>query len=125
VATNLGSIKYIDRPLVKYRQHENSDTNILKLARREQKKELHGNPKIKKSLSELKVFLNFKFNSDQPFLEKLFRLYSRRLTAYLCPSLVIFMFANFRQLLFISKKGTMSKLNFVFKHLWGAKLKSE
>lgn len=124
VATNLGSIKYISEPLVSYRQHENSDTNILKLDRKKEKKELHGRPKIKQSLMELAVMLNFKWNKDQPFLEKLYRLYKERLDSYFCLRLVFMMYANFKKLLFISKKGTLSKLNFVFKHIWGSKFKS-
>jgi glycosyltransferase involved in cell wall biosynthesis len=124
VATNLGSIKYLDLPLVDYRQHENSDTNILKLDRKENKKELHGVPKIKKTLDELKVMINFEHNKNQPFLAKLYRLYEDRLNSYFCFSLVTIMYAHFRTLLYISKKGTISKLNFVFKHIWGSKLKS-
>jgi glycosyltransferase involved in cell wall biosynthesis len=124
VATNLGSIKYLNLPLVDYRQHESSDTNILKLDRKEIKKELHGVPKIRKTLAELRVMINFKHNEDPDFLSKLYHLYEGRLNSYFCPSLVIMMYAHFRKLLYISKKGTFSKLNFVFKHIWGSKLKS-
>jgi glycosyltransferase involved in cell wall biosynthesis len=123
-ATNLGTITYLDLPLVKYRQHENSDTNILKLDRKNVKKELHGVPKIKKSLAELRVMINFKWNKDQHFLEKLYHLYEGRLHSYFCLRLVIMMYANFDTLLFISKKSVISKLNFVFKHIWGSKFKS-
>ncbi|MDQ7948512.1 MAG: glycosyltransferase family 2 protein [Pedobacter sp.] len=123
VATNVGSIGYIDKCLVNYRQHESSDTNILKLERKETKKELHGVPKIKKTLDELEVLLNFGHNADPGFLQKLYRLYAKRLTSFLCPRLMFFLFAHFGSLLYLSKKSTLSKLNFVFKHLWGSKLK--
>ncbi len=123
-ATNLGSIIYLDQQLVKYRQHENSDTNILKLERSETKKEINGVPKIKKSLAELKVMIDFKSNKDQRYLEKLYHLYESRLNSYFCFRLVVMMYANFKTLLFISKKSLVSKLNFVFKHIWGSKFKS-
>lgn len=122
-ATNLGSIGYLDRTLVKYRQHENSDTNILKLERKDKKKELHGIPKIKKALAELRVMIGFRHNEDPHFLEKLYRLYESRLHSYFCFSLVVMMYANYQKLLFISKKNVLSKLNFVFKHIWGSKFK--
>lgn len=124
-ATNVGSIKYLDQALVKYRQHENSDTNILKLTRKEIKNELHGVQKIKRSLAEIEVMKSFPLNREQLFVNKLHKLYTGRLDSYLCPSLVLFMFRHLKSLLYISNKNTASKLNFVFKHIWGTKLKSE
>lgn len=124
-ATNVGSIAYLDRPLVKYRQHENSDTNILKLARKKTKKELHGTSKIKMVLSEIETLMSFEHNKSNYFLRRLYELYSGRLNSYFCFRLVFFMYSHFESLLFMSKKSTISKLNFVFKHLWGAKLKGD
>jgi glycosyltransferase involved in cell wall biosynthesis len=124
-ATNIGSIKYLNYALVKYRQHDSSDTNILKLERKEVKKEYHGVAKIKKCLVEINEMMAFKFNKDQQFLQKLYSLNTTRLNQYLCFGLVLFMYFHFKRLLYISKKSTPSKLNFVFKHLWGSKLKSE
>jgi len=123
-ATNTGSIKYINRSLVRYRQHENSDTNILKLKRNKTENAIHGNAKIVKALSEFEIFAVYKYNKDQKFIDKLLKLYRNRLTSYLCFGLIFFMYAHYKSLLFISKKSSMSKLNFIFKHVWGSKLKA-
>jgi len=124
-ATNIGSIKYIDQSLVQYRQHENSDTNILKLKRRKSENSIHGNAKIIKALSEFEIFASYKYNKDQKLIDKLLIKYRTRLTSYLCFGLVIFMYSHYKSLLFISKKSTMSKLNFIFKHIWGSKFKAD
>lgn len=123
-ATNIGEIKYINKTLVKYRQHENSDTNILKLKRNKTGNSLFGKAKIKKAIIEFEVFASYPFNKNKLFIEKLLTLYRKRLNAYLCFGLIFFMYANYKSLLFISKKSTVSKLNFIFKHIWGSKLKS-
>jgi len=122
-AVNLGTIGYLDLPLVKYRQHEKADTNILRLNRTDDSSALEGKQKIIKTISELEVLLKFEFNKERAFLKKLLYLYRNRLNAYLCPALVVFMYQNYETLLYMSTKNTMSKLNFVFKHIWGGKLK--
>jgi len=122
-ALNLGTIGYLDLPLVNYRQHENSDTNILRLERNKIEARIEGRQKIEKTITELERMLLFRLNKNKAFIEKLIYLYLHRLRAYLCLPLVIFMFNNYKSLLFISKKSTLSKLNFAFKHLWGGKLK--
>ncbi len=124
-ATNNGSIKYLDIPLVKYRQHENSDTNILKLKRPIKEHYVHGKTKIYKALNEFEIFAHYKFLNDKVFVNKLLKLYNTRLTNYLCIGLIYFMYAHYQSLLFISKKSTASKLNFIFNHIWGAKFRKE
>jgi len=123
-ATNLGKIKFLDLPLVKYRQHENSDTNILNLERTRNRDGIHSKQKIEKKIKELQIFAGYKFNKDPRFLIRLARLYETRLNSYLALKLVLFMYKHFRLLFLISKKGTLSKLNFVFKQIWGVKFKS-
>ena len=123
-AGKLGAIKYLDKPLVQYRQHEKSDTNILKLKREKAETILYGKVKIEKVLHELEIFASYPFNKDQAFIDKFLKLYRTRLTSYFCFGLMTFMYAHFRSLLFISKKSTISKLNFIFKHIWGTKFKA-
>lgn len=124
-ATNLGEIKYLDRALVNYRQHENSDTNILKLERKKDVHSIHGRQRIQKTITELEVMAGFKLNKNPEFITHLLTLYQGRLKSRINIGLVIFLYLNYRSLLEVSKKGTLSKLNFIFKHIWGAKLKPE
>ncbi|MCX2573427.1 glycosyltransferase [Pedobacter sandarakinus] len=125
VATNHGSIKYLNQPLAKYRQHEKSDTNILKLKREKPETILYGRVKIQKTLNELQIFASYQYNKDQKFIEILLKHYRSRLNSYLCFGLIFFMYAHYKSLLFISKKSTISKLNFIFKHIWGSKFKAD
>jgi glycosyltransferase involved in cell wall biosynthesis len=122
-ATNLGSIAYLDLPLVKYRQHESSDTNILKIDRVERTTNIEGRERIKKTILELETLLTFNLIKDRAFLEKLLQLQQDRLQLYFCPKLVVFMFKNYKMLLHILNKNAVSKLNLVTKHFWGGRLK--
>lgn len=122
-ATNLGSIKYLDQTLVRYRQHENSDTNILRLERKKNTYHLESKQKIAAKIIEFRIFEKYKYNKNPAFLKKLSRLYAKRSDSFVCFGLVFFMYSNFKPLLAISKKSILSNINFVFRQLWGAKLK--
>lgn len=123
VATNIGSIGYISKKLVHYRQHERSDTNILKLKRANIKPATTGKNKIITIIKELEIFCKYPNIKDKKFISKLHKYYERRLKLYLCIKLVIFIFSHYKSLLYISKKDALSKFNFIFKHIWGGRLK--
>lgn len=120
-ATNLGSIGYLNLSLVKYRQHENSDTNILKLDRKKVEAAVGTDHNIKKTIAEITALLEFKALKNPEFMTRFLKLYQNRLNSRICLSLVILMYSNFNSLFYISRKSTSSKINFVFKHLWGKK----
>jgi glycosyltransferase involved in cell wall biosynthesis len=122
-ATNLGSIAYLDLPLVKYRQHENSDTNILKIKRVKKTNNIEGRQRIIQTFAEIEILLTFKFIKDRAFIEKLLQLQRNRLDEYFCPKLVVFMLKNYKMILYILNKSALSKLNLVRKHFLGGKLK--
>ncbi len=117
-----GSIGFISKCLINYRQHENANTNILKLDKKKLSPTIDYEEKMKAVLVELEIFSEFKFNKDKNFTKKLVHLYKKRFDSYVCMSLSIFMYKNFNSLLSI-KKGTLSKVNFVFKHIWGIRIK--
>jgi glycosyltransferase involved in cell wall biosynthesis len=122
VATNTGSILFIDQPLVKYRQHRNANTNILFQERANSKKS-DSVYKMQFMLDIVKVLANYKFNKDVPFKKKLLSLAQERMNSYTSFSLAFFIFINRGVLLYISKKSFFSKLNFALKHVWGGKIK--
>jgi glycosyltransferase involved in cell wall biosynthesis len=53
VATNIGTIDFIPQCLVKYRQHDGSETNILRLARKEDKYKLSYTRNFERTLNWL------------------------------------------------------------------------
>ncbi len=124
VATNLGSINYVDECLVKYRQHDNSDTNILKIKRDNNRPAIIGREKILKAVSDLEVFSRYPKIKDEKFINRFYDIYKEQLNSYVSIGLVSFLFFHYKSLLFIYKKGALSKLNFIYKHVWGAKIKN-
>jgi glycosyltransferase involved in cell wall biosynthesis len=123
VAANMGTIGYVAKPLVQYRQHEHTGTNILKLDDRKPADHLSGKNKILSTLAGFEAMNDFAFNKEPVFLQKLVQLYRKRLTTSINVKLVKFMFENQRQLLAISKKSFFSNINFIIKNIWGFKLK--
>lgn len=121
-AANIQSIIYIPRPLVLYRQHESSDTDILKLGK--SKSELTSKEKIIKSVQMLETFSDYRFAKNPDFILKLKELYHNRIHNAINFKLIIFMFKHYQTLLYIYKKSKLSKFNFIYKHIWGLKLKS-
>lgn len=118
-----GGIKYLNEPLVKYRQHEQANTNILNLPREKKPIPITLKNQILISIKELEVFANYKFLGKFEDIKALNHLYPNRITNYLCFKLAFYMMANYRSLLFVIKKKNKSKFNFMFKHVWGLKLK--
>lgn len=124
-ATNLGGVKYINETLVKYRQHAESDTNILKLDQPKRKDiELSTKEKMKHSVDDLISLRSFKHHTNNVFIDKLIKLYKAKESRWICVSLIIFLYKNYTSLLYVSKKSTLSKLNFIFKNIWGGRIKS-
>ncbi|WP_432710224.1 glycosyltransferase family 2 protein [Pedobacter sp.] len=123
VAANLGTISYIARPLVQYRQHDHARTNILKVSDRKPIDYVSGKNKILSTLAGFETMSNFKFNKEPAFLRRLVKIYRKRLTLPINFNLITFMFEHYQSFLCISKKNAFSNTNFIFKHLWGLKLK--
>lgn len=124
-AANNGGIAYLNKTLVKYRQHENTDTNILKINKENRKPSISGYQKMMKILNELSHFNKYPYLKQKDSAEKLYEAYLTWVNSYLCWSLAAFMISNYRLLFFIPKKGLLSNLNFIFKHFFGGKFKND
>jgi glycosyltransferase involved in cell wall biosynthesis len=122
VATNVGSIKFVDQPLIKYRQHINANTNILQQERTNKKKS-SSIYKMQFQLDVITVLANYPFNTDVVFKKKLFNLMQDRMNSYTSFSLAYFIFIHRNILFYIQKKSTLSKLNLALKFIWGCKIK--
>lgn len=122
VAANNGSILFLDKVLVQYRQHLNANTDILR-QQREIKVKPDSLEKIEKELNIIKLFSEYPFNTNKAFKKKLARLMERRLRSYLCFSLPYVIFKHRKVLLYIKKKSSLSKLNFIIKFMFGYKIK--
>jgi glycosyltransferase involved in cell wall biosynthesis len=123
VATNVGTIGYVAKPLVQYRQHEQACTNILKLTKRKAVGHLSGKRKILSTLAGFEAMSNFEFNKEPALLRRLVLFYRKRLTVPINVNLITFMFEHYQLFLSIPKKNAFSNTNFIFKHIWGLRLK--
>lgn len=124
VATNLGTIDFIDQCLVKYRQHAYSGTDILKRKRKE---------KIKKQINEDKIYqdkilwlqscASYPKNKNPELVQALYEAIQKGINSYITLSLAKLLFANRKILFAINKKNRLSKMNLTIRELWGSKMR--
>lgn len=122
IACNNGKIGFINNCLVNYRQHIKANTNILRENRGVIKKR-NALLQMEKEFERLTVFECYPFNNNQPFITKFLALFNSRMSSYFSFSLAFFIYSNRKELLFIQKKSSLSKLNYCLKYAWGYKLK--
>jgi glycosyltransferase involved in cell wall biosynthesis len=123
IACNIGSISYLPQTLVQYRQHHKASTNILRQDRGQGQKKNQGLEKMENQLKITREFTAYPHNNHQSFKEQLLKLMEDRMDSYLAFGLAWFIFKHRDILLYIQKKSSTSKLNFIVKHVWGYKFK--
>jgi hypothetical protein len=126
VATNMGSIDFIPECLVKYRQHDESDTDLLKIKDAELDKQRHMSPgQIYHMRAErLGLFAVFNKNKNPVFVQLLYRLYKNRVNNYLSIRLAALMEKNIDVLYYIQKRSKAKKRLEMIKLVWGFKTKN-
>ena len=124
VATNLGSIDFINETLVKYRQHQKADTNILKRKRDNTlRNPLSAAMKYERKMLWIKSCVDYTKNKNPEFLRNLYAEFKQNKEEYISFGLAKLIYKN-REILFrINKKNVFSKLNFSLKELWGGKIR--
>ncbi|MCZ4223758.1 glycosyltransferase family 2 protein [Pedobacter rhodius] len=115
VATNIGSIAFSSLCLVRYRQHSNMSTDILR-----QKKKIREGRKISfaKFIERIRIFSNYPYNKHQKFTFHLLKLLEAGGSENQ-PNINLFLFILKHKeiLLFMQRKGFWSKMNFIRKFL--------
>jgi glycosyltransferase involved in cell wall biosynthesis len=134
-ATTIDKIAFIPEVLVKYRQHEKSYTDTLKL--RDVQEKIPGRVTVadpdqrqstnEKVINRLKVLHNYRFNKpqDKKFLKKLIILYSNKEKAIFSFGLFMVLISNINKL-YIIDKGTslLKKIQVILKDSVGHRLKN-
>lgn len=124
VATNLGSIDFISESLVKYRQHQKADTNILKRKRDNTlRNPLSAAMKYERKLLWIKSCVDYPKNKNPEFIGNLNAEFKKNKEEYISFGLAKLIYENRAILFSINKKSTFSKLNFALKELWGGKIR--
>jgi len=124
VAANLGSIDFISECLVKYRQHQKADTNILKRKRDNTlRNPLSAEMKYERKMLWIKSCVDYPKNKNPEFIQNLYAEFQKNKEEYISFGLAKLIYKNRRILFSINKKSTFSKLNFTLKELWGGKIR--
>jgi hypothetical protein len=126
VATNLGTIDYLPQCLVKYRQHDDSDTDLL--ARKDEKKDKHRDETITQIIKRRSKWLQhcaaYPKNKRPKFIKILLHLYINRPNTYLSIRLVFLMKKHIDTLYYIQKRDKYKKRREVNKLVWGYRAKN-
>jgi glycosyltransferase involved in cell wall biosynthesis len=115
VAFNIGKVKYIDKILVHYRQHQSSITDTLKLRREgnESARPVRGIDRILPDLDMIKYCAEFKSNRDPELMKKAYYLLSSLAKGKERVKTFIFLVKYFDLLFYMrfKPKNFFSKLN--------------
>ncbi|TWI99955.1 glycosyltransferase involved in cell wall biosynthesis [Mucilaginibacter frigoritolerans] len=123
VATNVGTIDFIPQCLVKYRQHDSSDTNILRQQRKNDKHKLSSVQKIERIEQWLAYCSAFPKNKDQQLIDSFYKAYKKRVQSYLSFELSALLFKYRKTIFYIRKKSKLNRLNYIYSQVWGVKTK--
>jgi glycosyltransferase involved in cell wall biosynthesis len=134
-ATTIDKITFVPNVLVKYRQHEKSYTDTLKLKEIQQKvkgRATIANPDQRQStndkiINRLKALYDYRFNKpqDKKFLQKLITLYSNKEKAVFSFGLFLVLISNINKLYIIDKDTSMlKKIQTILKDSVGDRLKN-
>lgn len=124
VATNLGNIDFLNETLVKYRQHEKADTNILKRERKtDSSKKLSSDQKQNKKIQWLKSCAEYPKNKNPELINSIYSEALKSNDGYISIKLARLIYKNRKKLFRINKKSTFSKLNFLLKEIWGGEIR--
>jgi len=125
VAANVGSIGFVNKSLVKYRQHLNSNTDILK-KKGKKNNGFHDNNKalkLERELEWLKLCAQYPYNKNPEFVREFAHLFEKRMDTFISVSYASFLYKYSDLILSIPKKNSFSKSTFIFKQIWGLKAK--
>ncbi|RZA01080.1 MAG: glycosyltransferase family 2 protein [Sphingobacteriaceae bacterium] len=125
VATNIGRIDFLPQALVKYRQHEKSDTNILRLKRSNDKYKFSSPVSMERTRKWLSYCAAYPKNKHPELVDEIYRGFINRMNSYMSFKLAGLLFKYRETIFFIQKKSSLSKLNYIYKQIWGLKTKKK
>lgn len=118
VATSENGIDFIHQPLVGYRQHSESNTDVLRI-----KKMKRGDVLEKMKLVSEEMARFHSFLPNDLLIKKLDILMKTRLVKFFNWDLFILIFTNRKKLFYCKKKPFASILGYCVRYIWGYRLK--
>jgi glycosyltransferase involved in cell wall biosynthesis len=119
VATNIGKIDFIPQCLVKYRQHEKSETNILRASREKDNYRLSSSQKSDKALNWFLQCKLFRGNKNQAIMEHFYSANKKAIESFMSYKVCWLMFSYWHTIFYTRKKTMISNLNFIRKQMFG------
>jgi glycosyltransferase involved in cell wall biosynthesis len=123
VAVNMGTIAYLPQCLVQYRQHEQSDTNILKIDRAKDNYNFSSFTHYERMLQWLGYCQAYPKNKHPEVVTAFYEAFTERQHSFVTFKLSYLMLKYMDIVLYIRKKSTLSKINYIYKQIWGLKAK--
>ena len=123
IATSHGSIDFVDKSLVHYRQHKKNNTDILAIrstAKTTREKILQ----LERESEWLKLCAEHAPETSAPLISRLYELSLRRNASFMSIAYGRAIWKNRRYLLRLLKKSDVSKFFFTLRKIWGPLAKS-
>jgi glycosyltransferase involved in cell wall biosynthesis len=126
VAINLGTIDYLPQCLVKYRQHANSDTDLLERKDADKDRYRHQTRAqiFERRSKWLQYCADYPKNKRPQFIKTLYRLYTNWPDSYMSFRLFFLMKKHINVLYYISKQNNRQRNREINKLAWGYKVKN-
>lgn len=118
IATNKGSIDFVDLCLVKYRQHRKNSTDILALRTKKTSKEVKIE-NLKQESEWLKICANHSSEANSVLMTKLYQLSLKRNSSFVSLAYGLEIWKHQEWLLFLLKKNKLSRFFFTVRKIWG------
>jgi glycosyltransferase involved in cell wall biosynthesis len=123
VATNIGKIDFIPQCLVQYRQHDKSDTNILRRGRKKDAYKFSSFQKIERIQTWLGYCAAFNKNKNPQLITQFYNAFAKRVNSYASFKLSVLLFKHRNAIFYIRKKSKLNMLNYIYSQIWGGKTK--
>lgn len=123
VATNVGKIDFIPQCLVQYRQHDKSDTNILRIEREKNAYKFGSMQKIEREYKWIGYCAAFKYNKRPQIVAEFYDAFTARMNKHITFRLSRLLFKYRSIIFYIRKRSAINKLNFIYSKIWGGKAK--
>lgn len=121
IAANHGTIGFVDKSLVKYRQHPESNTDILrkKVKRNEAYHANRDVSKLNNDLKWLKYCASYPKNKNPDFVNKFTSLFKERMNSFISMDYAKFLYKNRDKILYIQKMSLANKNKYIYRQVWG------
>lgn len=122
VATDLGSIEYLDQPLVSYRQHSNNNTDMLAL-KNVPRRQHHTVQQLYRESEWLLCCAEKASEKSRDLIVRLHRLSVKRNVSFASLAYGLVIWQNKEPLLSLLRKSDTSKFFYTIRKIWGSKAK--